>query len=120
MAIGTSYVVAPMLTAAEVVMFLFSCVAGKTSLRRLFRRFSLEGYDFLRIAFFGVSFARTVTRLATRHLSFPTAYSRQPRMRGVREGFELIFMAVFACFATNILIAQILDYGWSSISFCGS
>ena len=67
-------VVAPVLATPEVVVLFPARMTGETSLRDRFRRFILKRNDLLRIAFFGVSFTRPVTRLATRHLSFPTAY----------------------------------------------
>lgn len=71
MTIATAYVVAPMLAAAKVVVLLFAGMAGKARLGNLFRRLVLERDYLLRIAFFGVSFTRTVASLAARDLSFP-------------------------------------------------
>ena len=107
MAITTAYVVAPMFTATEVVAFFFASVAGKTSFRYFLRRFVLERDYLFGIAFFGVSLARTVTSLATRDLPFPTAYGRKFSMRGMREGFELIFVAILASFATDVICSGV-------------
>ena len=74
MAIYTTDVVAPLLTTTEVVVLFSARVAAKTSLRDCLGRFILERDDLCRIAFFRVGLAGTVARLATRHLSFPTAY----------------------------------------------
>ena len=73
MAIGTADIVAPVLAAAEVIVFLAARVARQTRLGGLFRRFVLEGNDLRRIAFLDVGFAWTMTRLATGHFFFPTA-----------------------------------------------
>ena len=107
MAIHTAYIVAPVFTATEVVAFFLARVAGETSLRYLFRRFILKRNDLFRIALFGVSFARPVTGLATGYLSFPTANVCQLGMRSVGKGFELIFVAILAGFATDVVCRAI-------------
>lgn len=71
MTIGTTNVVAPVFAAAEIVVLFPSRVTTETSLRDLFRRLVLERNNFLGIAFFRMSFARSVTRLAARDLVFP-------------------------------------------------
>ena len=70
-----TYVVAPVLATAEVVVLFPARVAGKTSLRDCLGRFILERNDLRWIAFFYVSLAGTVARLTTRRLPFPAAYS---------------------------------------------
>jgi hypothetical protein len=45
-----------------------------------------------------------MARLATRHLVFPTTDFYQLSVRSVREGFELIFVAVFTRLATYIIL----------------
>ena len=72
--VGTANIIAPVLATPEVVVLFLACMAGKTSLRDCLGRFILERNDFCRIAFFQMSLTGTVTRFATRHLSFPTAY----------------------------------------------
>ena len=54
-------VVAPVLTTAEVVVFLSAGVTGQTGFRNLLRRFVLEGNDLLRITFFDMSLAWPMT-----------------------------------------------------------
>ena len=66
-------IIAPVLAATEVVVFLFACMAGKTGLRDCLGRFILEGNDLRWIAFFCVGLAGTVARLTTGHLPFPAA-----------------------------------------------
>ena len=44
-----------------------------------------------------------MTRLATRHLFLPTGKRGELRVRSVREGFELIFVAVFASRAADVV-----------------
>ncbi|MEK6283441.1 MAG: hypothetical protein AABN95_24065 [Acidobacteriota bacterium] len=74
MAIRTADVVAPVLTTTKVVVFFLARVAGKTGFRDLLRGFGLEGYDLGGITFRNVFLAGAVTRLTTRHFSFPTPY----------------------------------------------
>jgi hypothetical protein len=102
-AIGAADIVAPVLTAAEVVVLFLSGVTAKAGFRRLFRRFRFERNDFLRIAFFRVRLAWSMASLATGYEAFPTAAVREPRVRSVREGLELIFMAVLAGIAANVV-----------------
>ena len=45
-----------------------------------------------------------MTRLTTRHFIFPTADFYELRVGGVREGFELIFVAVFTRVTTDITV----------------
>ena len=71
-AVSATDIVAPVLAAPEVVVLFAARVAGQTGLRDLFRAFVLEGDDLFRITLFSVRFAWTMTRLAARHLLFPT------------------------------------------------
>jgi hypothetical protein len=71
--ICTADVVAPVFAAAEFVVLFLACMARKARLRDRLGRFVLKRNDLRWIAFFAVSLAGTVTRFATRHLSFPTA-----------------------------------------------
>jgi hypothetical protein len=77
MAFGTTDVIAPVLTAAEVVVFFFAGMAGKTSLRNFFGRLVFEGDDLCWISFFGVRFTWPVTGFAASHLLFPGTYCCQ-------------------------------------------
>jgi hypothetical protein len=45
-----------------------------------------------------------MTRLATRHLVIPTADFDELSMRRVGEGFELIFVAVFAGLTAHVVL----------------
>ena len=72
MTISATDVVAPVLAAAKVIVFFSTGVTAQTCLRGFLRRLILERNYFLRIAFFDVGFARTMARLATRHLLLPT------------------------------------------------
>ena len=78
MTICAAYVVAPVFTATEVVVFLFAGMTAETGLRGFFGRFRFEGNDFLWIAFFEVSLAWSMTGLTTCYLSFPTITGREP------------------------------------------
>ena len=104
MAVSATDVVAPVFTAAKVVVFFFAGVAGQTGFGDLFGRFVLEGDDLLWVAFFTVGLAWTMTSLATRHLVFPTADFDELRVRSVREGFELIFVAILASLTAHIAV----------------
>ena len=104
MTICAAYVVAPVFTATEVVVFLFAGMTAETGLRGFFGRFRFEGNDFLWIAFFEVSLAWSMTRLAAGHLSFPTVVAGEAGVRSMRERFELVFVTVFASLATHVLV----------------
>src|SRR5690349_2782251 len=105
--IGAADVVAPVLAAAEVVVLFPAGVTSQTSLGDLFGRFILERDDLFRIAFFGVRLARTVARLATRHLVLPTANLRELRMRSMRESLELVFVTVLARIAADVAVGVV-------------
>ena len=72
MTVGATDVVAPVLTAAEVIMFLFAGVAAQTRFRDLFGRLIFEGDNLLRITFLTVGFAWPMAGLATCYFLFPT------------------------------------------------
>ncbi len=111
MAVSATDVVAPVLAAAEVVVFLSAGVTGQARLRGFFRRLVLERNDLLRIAFLEVRLAWSMTRLATSDFSFPTIDSGESGVRRVREGFELFFVAVLTGFAANIVIrSELRDF----------
>src|SRR5437868_24470 len=94
--------VAPMLSAPEVVALFLAGVAAQTSLRRFLRSLVLERNDLRRIPFGNVVLARAMTRFAAGRFILPAAHRRQLRVRGVCISFELIFMAVFAGIAAHI------------------
>ena len=96
-------IIAPVLATPEVVVFLFASMAGKTSLRDCLGRFILERNDLCRIAFRSMVLAWTMASLATRDFAFPTADRGKLGMRSVGEGFELIFVTIFAGIATDVI-----------------
>ena len=51
--------------------------------------------------------ARAVTSLAAGYFIFPASYFRKLRVRGVREGFELIFVTVFAGLAAYVVCSVV-------------
>ena len=104
MTVGTTDVVAPMLAASKVVVFLFAGVAAQARFRDLFRRFIFEGDDLLRITFLTVGFSWTMAGFATRHLLFPAADFDELSVGSVRERFELIFVAILASVATYVVL----------------
>ena len=118
MAVSATDVVAPVLAAAEVVVLFPACVTSQTGLRDLFRRFVFEGDDFLRVAFFAVSLTWTMTRFATSHLVFPTGKRGELGVRSVREGFELIFVAVFASLTADVIF-RLIGRGFGLTSLYG-
>ena len=105
--VSATDVVAPVLAAPEVVVFLFPRMTPQTCFRDLFRRFVLERDDLLRIPFLAVRLPWTMTRLAASHLLFPTGQLCQLRMRGVGKILELIFVAVFTSIAAHIIFRLI-------------
>ena len=106
MTIRTAYPVAKMFAAPEVVAFLFARVTCQAGLRNFLGGLVLERDDFCRVAFFGVGFARTVARFAAGDLVFPGVDSGETSVRRVREGFELILVAVFAGVAADVLVVR--------------
>jgi hypothetical protein len=93
-----------MFTAAEVVVFLAPGMTTQTGFGDFFRRLVFERDDLRWVAFFDVRLARTMARLATRHLFFPTAELRELGVGRVREGFELIFVTVFTRVAADEVV----------------
>jgi hypothetical protein len=79
--IGASDIVPPVFPTTEVIALLLARVAAKTRFGGFFRRLVFERNDFCGIAFGDVVLARTVTRLTTGDLAFPTA---NPGQLGVR------------------------------------
>lgn len=117
MAVSATDVIAPMLAAAEVVVFFPAGVAAQTRFGDLFRRFVLERDDLLGIAFFRVCFAWTMARLATRHFVFPTADLDELRVGGMGEGFELIFVTVFTSVTADVVIRLVCcNFAWKDWS----
>ena len=104
MAVGAADVVAPVLAASKVVMFLFAGMAAQARFRDLFRRFIFEGDDLLRIAFLTMGFAWTMAGLATGHLLFPAADFDELRVRSTRKGLELIFVAILASVTAYVIL----------------
>lgn len=74
MAFGATDVVTPMLTPAEVVMFLAPCVTAEACFRYFFLRLVFERNDLRRIGFLHVRSAGTMTRFASRRFVLPAAY----------------------------------------------
>ena len=57
-----------------------------------------------------------MTRLTTRHLLLPTLERCEPRVRRVREGLELIFVAVFTSLASDVVFgARERDLGLGNL-----
>src|SRR5829696_8176487 len=54
-----------------------------------------------------MGFARTMARFTTSHLPFPTTARRKPGMCCVGENFELVFVAVFASLAADVVVGFI-------------
>ena len=77
MAFGATDIVAPVLAAAEVVVFFLAGMASETVFRNFLRRFVLKGNDFCRIAFFGVRLTRAMAGFAPGHFILPRTYARE-------------------------------------------
>jgi hypothetical protein len=73
MAFGATDVVAPMLTPAEVVMFLAPGVTSEARFRYFFLRLVFERNYLGRIGFLHVCAAGTMTRFASRRFVLPTS-----------------------------------------------
>lgn len=106
MAVSATYVVAPMLAAAEGVVLFPARMTGEASFGNLLGGFVLEGDDLRRIAFFDVRLAWSMTRLTTGPLVFPTAQAAELGVRSRSEVSELIFVAVFAGFTADVLVVS--------------
>ena len=103
MTVRTANVVAPVLATPKVVVLFFAGMARKARLGNFFGRLVLKGDDLLRIAFFGVGLARSMTLFTARNFPFPTADRGKLGMRSMREGLELIFMAGLADFTSYVV-----------------
>ena len=104
MTIGATDIIAPVFAAPEIIVFLFARMAGKTRLGNVLGRLILERDDLCRVTFFRVVLARSMTRFTAGYFSFPTADFGETGVRSMREGFELIFVTVFASFAADVVI----------------
>ena len=107
--IDAADVVAPVFTAAEVVVLFPARVAGETSFGSVFGVLGLEGEDdFFRITLFGMGLTWSMTSLATGDTSFPTGEGRQTRMRSVFEVLELLLVAGLADVAADVVGTRVL------------
>ena len=108
MTVGATDVVAPMLAAPKVIVLFPAGMAVETRFRGFLRGLVLEG-DYLGhiTAALNVSLARAVAGFAPRDLVLPTAYLCEVGVRSVREGFELILVAVFAGFAADVICGTV-------------
>ena len=103
MAISTADIVAPVLAAAEVIVLFPAGVASQAGLSSFFRRFILKGNDLGGVALGDVILARAMAGLATSNFSLPTAYRSKHGMRSMGISLELIFMAIFAGVAADVI-----------------
>ena len=99
-----------MFAAPEIVVLFFSCVTGKAGFGSCLGRFVLEGNNLRGVALFRVGLAWTVARLASGYFAFPTANLREFCVRGMGEGFELIFVTVFAGVAPDIIFGAVVRW----------
>ena len=105
--VGTTDVIAPMLSTPEVVVVLFTRVACKTSFGDLFRVLSFEGNYLRRIgSVLHVSFARTVTLFAAHYLVLPAMHLSELSVLCRGEILELVLMTGLTCFAADIVAAR--------------
>ena len=79
-------------------------MAGKTRLGNVLGRLILERDDLCRVTFFHMVLARSMTRFAACYFSFPTVDFGETGVRSMREGFELIFVTVFASLAAGVIV----------------
>lgn len=107
MTVGATNIVAPVFAAPEIVMFFSTRVARETGFGSFFRRFVFERNNLRRITLFTVSLARPMARFAAGYLALPTANLGNLGMRGMREGLELIFVAVLTGIAADIIFGLI-------------
>ena len=107
MAVGTTYVVPPVLASAVIVMSLFTGVAGQAGLRDRFWIKIFE-VDDLRLvaAALDMGFAWSVTGLAALHFVLPALKITKFGVLGSRIGLELILVARCASFASDISIVS--------------
>jgi hypothetical protein len=110
-AVSATDVVAPVLAASKVVMFLSARVAAQARFRDLFRSFIFEGDDLLRIAFLTVGFAWTMAGFATGHFLLPTADLDELSVGSLRERFELVFVTILASVATYVIF-RLIGHGF--------
>ena len=105
MTIRAADVVAPVFAPSEIIAFLFARMAGQAGLGDRLGRLILERDDFRGVAFFKMGLARSMTCFTTSYFSFPGADVGEAGVRSMREGFELIFMTVFARLAADVIRA---------------
>lgn len=106
MAVSAADIVAPVFTTAEVVVLFSSRMAAQASLGNLFGGLIFERDDFGWVTFLNVGLAWSMTRLAPGHLVFPTAQTSELRVGSRNEILELILVAVFASFASDVLVVM--------------
>ena len=104
MTVGTADVVSPVLAAPEVIVLFLSRVTRKTGFGGFLRRLAFERNDLFRITFFDVRLAWSMTRFTASHFVVPTADLRELGVRRVRESLELIFVAIFAGIAADVVV----------------
>jgi hypothetical protein len=102
--VGAADVISPMLTATEVIVFLFPSVTGQTGFGDLLRGFVFERDDFCGVAFGDVLFTWSMTRFTSGDLVLPAAETAQFCMRRWNKVLELIFVAISTCFAAHVTI----------------
>ncbi|HEX6278967.1 MAG TPA: hypothetical protein VFZ49_03030 [Pyrinomonadaceae bacterium] len=105
MAIGTSDVVAPVLTPTEVIMSFLSCVTGKAGLGDFLRILVDERDDrALNGWVLDMLETRTVARLTTLNLAFPRCEISQFGVFCLGEPVELVFVTAPAGFASDVIV----------------
>lgn len=108
MAIDATDIVAPVLTAPEVVVLFLAGVTAEARFRSLFWRFVFEGNYLRGIAFLNVGPAGTVTGLTSRHFVLPATNLHELGMRSMREIFKLILMAGLTSLTADVVLRLVV------------
>ena len=106
MTLGAADIVAPVFTTPKVVALFFARVTGKTGFGDLFWCLVFERDDLCRVAFFRVSLSWAMASFAAGYLVLPAVDTREARVRSVREGFELVFVAGIAGVAAGVVVVR--------------
>lgn len=105
MAVGASYVVAPVVAAAEIIVVFLAGVTRKASFGRRFRIHLEENLDLSLVsAAINVGLSRAVTRFAADHLSLPGRYRAELSVFGHRYPIELRLVTTSAGFAADVVV----------------
>ena len=108
-AIGATDIIAPMLAASEVVVFLFAGMACEAGLRNLLRGLTLESANLGLVAVrLDVRAARAMTGFTAAHTVLPARLFFELGVRGLGKIVELLFVAGPAGLCADVIVRVVL------------